>query len=305
MTRDLRTVLRALRAAGVPVIVLKGAYLAETVYPHPALRPMSDVDLLVMETDRVRADAVVRGLGFRRGIDAHSWAFDLAYDGATFYDGDGGARLDVHWRLLNDPRYGWNAAEADALWHRAVPVMLGGEEALGLAAEDLVLSLATHLAIHHGLTGLVWYWDLALVLDRWSASLDWGALRDRAERWRVRRAVFFALSGLRELFPLPNAVDGVLGRLSPRGPRAAAMRWLVRRRAERLGDLDHVIPLVLADRLRDVVRALGPAVCPSPGWVRARYGDDGQPLWRGYVAHAARTAGVVRHAGRQLTWRAQ
>ena len=31
----------------IPVIMLKGAHLAWTVYPNMALRPMADVDLLV------------------------------------------------------------------------------------------------------------------------------------------------------------------------------------------------------------------------------------------------------------------
>src|SRR5688572_3051809 len=113
MSRDLVTVLRALEGEGIPAIPLKGAFLAERVYPRPALRPMSDIDLLIRPEHRVRVDALVRGLGYRRGVDAHSWDFDVTYDGATFYDGRGGARLDVHWTLLNDPRFPWDRREAD------------------------------------------------------------------------------------------------------------------------------------------------------------------------------------------------
>ena len=39
--------LRALAARGIEVIVLKGAALAQTVYPSVALRPMGDLDVLV------------------------------------------------------------------------------------------------------------------------------------------------------------------------------------------------------------------------------------------------------------------
>ena len=46
--------LAALRAAGVPVIVLKGAAFASTIYPSLADRPMVDVDLLVHPQDRER-----------------------------------------------------------------------------------------------------------------------------------------------------------------------------------------------------------------------------------------------------------
>lgn len=48
---QLRPLLAGLRTAGIPVIVLKGAYLAEAVYGDIALRPMGDVDLLVPSAD--------------------------------------------------------------------------------------------------------------------------------------------------------------------------------------------------------------------------------------------------------------
>ena len=303
MSRDLATLLRSLEEAAIPVIPLKGAFLAETVYPHPAARPMSDVDVLVKPGDRLRVDAVLRGLGYRPGSDAHSWTFDMTYDAATFYDGPEGARVDVHWRLVNDPRYAWNHVEADGVWDRAVSVTLAGERALALCPEDLVLALATHLAIHHGLSGLLWYWDLKLVLDCWSATLDWDALVARATRWRVRSALFFVLRGLAERFALPDAVHDVSPRLAPRGPRPAALCWLVAHRSRGLRDLEHVIPLLLIDRLTDLLGGIGSAVVPSPAWIRARYGARSPSLVRGYLAHGGRMAAVVGRAGQRVTGR--
>jgi hypothetical protein len=299
MSRHLGVLLRALAGAGIPVIPLKGEYLADAVYPHPALRPMSDIDVLVRRGDRLRVDDMLRGLGYRRGTDAHSWAFDLAYDGATFYDGPGGARVDVHWRLLNDPRYAWNHREAEAVWDRAVPVTLAGGPALALEVEDLVLSLATHLAVHHGLSGLVWYWDLALVVTRWPSALDGDRLLARAERWGVRRALFSVLDRLGTLFALPAAVRWA-ARIAPRGPRAAALRWLVAHRAGDLAAFEHVIPLLLTDRGTGLVSTLGSAVWPSPRWVRARYGDDASGLARAYLAHGARMTTILGRTGRRL-----
>src|SRR5271157_4682345 len=43
---ELGKVLRPLRHANIPVIVLKGAHLATIVYGNIALRPMGDVDVL-------------------------------------------------------------------------------------------------------------------------------------------------------------------------------------------------------------------------------------------------------------------
>ena len=288
----LAALLGALNEASIPVIPLKGAVLAETVYPHPALRPMSDLDVLVHPHDRLRTDAVLRGLGYRPGEDAHSFGFDMRHDAAVVYDGPGGARVDMHWRLLNDPRFAWDHAGAEAVWKRARPVTLAGQPALALAPEDLVLASAAHLAIHHGLSGLLWYWDLALVSDR--LPLDWDVLACRARRWRVRGALAFVLDGVHARFGLDDAARAAADRLAPRGPRAAALRSLVARRPDRLRDLEHVIPLLLADRLGGVLGGIASAMVPSPGWIRDRYGAASHSLARGYLAHGARMATVLR-----------
>ncbi len=50
---ELGKVLETVRKAGLQVIVLKGAVLAEKIYGNLALRPMMDVDLLVKKEDLV------------------------------------------------------------------------------------------------------------------------------------------------------------------------------------------------------------------------------------------------------------
>ena len=46
--------LQVLKDASIPVVALKGAHLAEIVYGHIGLRPMSDVDLLLKREDLAR-----------------------------------------------------------------------------------------------------------------------------------------------------------------------------------------------------------------------------------------------------------
>jgi hypothetical protein len=62
----------------IEALVLKGAALAWMIYPAPALRPMSDIDLMVRPEAAARAQAVMRELGFssaatrrRFGRNAH------------------------------------------------------------------------------------------------------------------------------------------------------------------------------------------------------------------------------------------
>ena len=299
MTRELGRILKQCAAEGLAVIVLKGPVLAESVYPEPALRPFSDLDLLVRPADRLHMDAVLRDLGHRRVADEHSWDFDIAYDGATVYETADHVRIDLHWSLLTEPRFVCNLDEA-GIWERSVPITVAGEAARGLGCEDLVLYLAAHLAVHHTLVGLRRYWDVALLLERRGGEVDWATLRARAARWRVGRALFFVLLGARALFgaPVPPAI---LTALRPRGPRARLLAALVRRRDDgRLLRLEHLVTLLLVDRGRDLGAALRHALWPSADWMRARYGIDAAPLPALYRAHVRRLGAVAGGAAAAL-----
>jgi hypothetical protein len=185
--------------------------------------------------------------------------------------------------------------EGAGVWERAIKIPVGGQTTLGLCPEDLLLYLAVHLGVHHGLTGLLWYWDLARLLAGWADRLDWDTVVTRASRWRVRTALYFALLGCEMLFGA-SAPPAVMSRLEARGPRAAALRWLVlHREPERLERLEHLIALLLVDRGRDLAAPLAHIVWPAPAWVRARYDGDGASpsLVRCYLAHYRRMVGIA------------
>jgi hypothetical protein len=296
LSRELAGLLRHFEAAGLPVLPLKGPALGETLYPHPALRPSGDLDLLIRPETLLSVDHFLQSLGYRRLADAHSWDFDMAYDRETVYAGPAGVHVDLHWGLLSEPRYSWNEREGLGVWDRAIRIRVAGEETLGLCPEDLLLYLALHLAVHHGLAGLLWYWDLFLVIDRWGDTLDWETVGERASRWRVRTALYFALLGV-ELFFGTAAPAGVMARVKPRGPRAAAVAWLLRHReTQRRVQLEHVIALLLVDRGRDLLPPLRHALCPPPAWVRARYAGAGSSLLAQYLAHYRRAGEVIGEA---------
>jgi hypothetical protein len=63
---ELEVVLAALTEAGLLTILLKGAALAYTLYPDPALRPMSDLDLLIHPQDLKQAVQVIQSMGYRK-----------------------------------------------------------------------------------------------------------------------------------------------------------------------------------------------------------------------------------------------
>lgn len=293
---ELTRLLKSLQRERIAVIPLKGPVLGEALYRHPALRPYTDLDLLIRRDHVKRVDELLRALGYRRRADAHSFAFDIAYDHATLYEMPAGVRVDLHWGLLSDPRYVWDQREADGIWDRARRIRVAGEDTLGLCPEDLLLYLTVHLAVHHALVGLLWHYDLYLLLEHWGATLDWATVSGRASRWRVRGAAYFGLREVARLFGarLPGEV---MMTLRPRGPRAAAMAWLLRHRppAQRRV-LEHLIALLLVDRGRDVLTTVAGVLLPAPGWLQARYGDVASSPLGCRLAHYRRVGQIVNDA---------
>ena len=211
LVKELKTILATLNRAAIPVIVLKGAYLAQAVYPQLHLRQMGDMDLLVPKDRVLEAYALVQGLGY----EVYRQYLDYVIDTPAVVVGQnhghhltplrkapGLPLVELHWTLCDaDEAAGFNLAE---LWQRAQPVTLAGEPALALAPEDLILHLCHHAAYHHqfdmGLRGLM---DISRVVDRLGDQLDWGALQRTAEAWGWQRGVYLTLALADGIFGLP------------------------------------------------------------------------------------------------------
>lgn len=296
----LRGLLSAFEREGVPVIPLKGPTLAEALYRDPGLRPFTDLDLLVQRADLPRALRLLSALGYHHLDVGHSLSHGLAYRNAACFVSTAtppaGFLVDLHWGFVDYPGVApAGAIDHQEVWGRAVKVEGWDQPVLSLCPEDLLIYLALHLTFHHALSGLLWQLDLALLLRRHGPELNWEDVAERAHRWRVAGALYFALRGVEEQFGVGVPVS-LLTRLRPYGLRRAVLDWLCRRTDERLGRLDHLIILLLTDRRSDLLRALARGTVPPAAWVRSRY-RKGSVL-AAYLAHYGRIArmcaGTVR-----------
>ena len=99
---EARRLLAALHAAGLRVLVLKGAALAGWLYPAAHLRDCGDLDLLLAShEDTMRAVQVLADCGYPDGYEQGGHAYELLrkpVPGTAFP-----LELDLHWRLLNAP----------------------------------------------------------------------------------------------------------------------------------------------------------------------------------------------------------
>lgn len=195
----LRKVLSLLAAQEIPVIVLKGAQLAETVYGNIALRPMRDVDLLIGEDDLKLAEARLLEAGAQpvehnRVITAHNSHFG-------YIMADSGLRVEMHWRLF-PPDY---ACEIDhsGIWSRAQPLRLAQAEVLVMAQEDLLIHVCVHAAKHVPNTSIRMLYDIMQLTSKPEGQFDWQVLSTRARQWGVSRGVYALLRLAREMLGAP------------------------------------------------------------------------------------------------------
>ena len=154
--RELEQVLRALGGAGVPTVLLKGAALSSTVYPDPALRIMSDLDLWVPRDQLGIAKEALGSLGYTMRTSARRpQGLEDAFGHQTqMVSQDAGTGLvELIWSAFPGE---WlrNTAQVDeaSVWERSIPV--DGMHAYQLAPEDAVLQTCTHYAINHQFSGL-------------------------------------------------------------------------------------------------------------------------------------------------------
>jgi hypothetical protein len=225
--RELHGALRALQDAGITPILLKGAALAETVYAQRALRPMSDIDLLVKPEAVSRAAAILAHLGYTRQphpqtdtwVNAHAYevVFTKAAPVANAW------HLDLHWHLDRPGRP--FAIDLDGLWARAQPAIIAQIKTLVLAPEDLLLHVCLHTCKHQfTFFGLRACCDIAAIIRSYGATLDWGQVTSRAAQWQIAPYVDLPLRLAQELVgaAVPEAV---LDDLRPEGFDARMLVW--------------------------------------------------------------------------------
>ncbi len=290
--QQLSQIFASFHREGVPVIPLRGPRLAELLYRDPGLRPFTDLDLLVREGDRSQTLSLLSGLGYRHMEAGLPLSHELNWRHAASFTAEDPDTLpiDLHWGVVDYPGTA-PAAPIDhqELWDRAVQTQ--GPEGVrwGLCPEDLLIYLALHWAVHHALSGFIWQLDLALLISRQGDALDWDAVSERATRWRVRSALFFALQRVQKHFEMTIA-PWVLTQLRPAGVRPALFDWLRQKGEDRLERLDYLVPFLVTDRVTDVIRALASAAVPPASWLRCRYGTES--VVGAFLAHYARMGQV-------------
>lgn len=167
LTGELLALLNAFTAAGISAVPFKGPVLATSLYPDPALRVCSDLDVMVASSEFVQAAAVLEAQGYRPQT-GHTYRHH-----ARFQLPNEQVLVELHHKTAARE---WRGLDFVTLKPRLAPVVLGGQTVYSLNTADLFSYLCLH-GHDHTWIRLKWVVDLALFTSVYPASA-WCSTKD-------------------------------------------------------------------------------------------------------------------------------
>ena len=308
--RELSRILAALRVSPsppLPVILLKGAALAATLYPSIGLRPMGDLDLLVSEDRLAEAVACLKALGYVEPYpDMVAGLNALAGHHVNLQGGrDIHLAVELHWTLVSgehdwrSPSLPWFWQQTEPLPNSQLPIHNSQFEIFTLTPTAHLLYLCAHLMLQHGEARSVlrWFYDIHLLVTQEGQRIDWDELILRAQKFRWAPALHSALGGTAARFatPLPaGLLESLIDGADPRDQSLVQRKARPQTRGERVSDV--LTSFSWPARLRILLAN----VIPSPAYVRWRYKP--RPAWLWPLCYPYRWLDILRE-GLTTLWR--
>ncbi len=245
--------LKALHAAGIETMVLKGAALTLLHYRNVGLRPMDDLDIAVRRAQAAQAVDLLFASGWiaevtpLKGFEAPTYFAKFgwtpkrrrreAFTGAYFdvrhahgFVSPQNTRVDLHWRVLQEE---YTAEVDEVFWQDGIPLELGGAATRALGPADQLLHACAHAARWNPVPPVRWVADAEAVLRSTGSALDWERLVGQAQNLALTLPLTEMLGYLVERFglPVPTAAIEALRR----GPIKRGARLAYRIRVGRPG----------------------------------------------------------------------
>lgn len=287
-TDQLHQVLQALRRERILPVVIKGAALAYTVYPDPACRPMSDIDLWIRPQEMAPARNALERIGYQHHVkDAGGVEYNLRYCGeiqmvpSPAKDARGVDLVELHSTLFPGEWLRCTARiEEQEIRDRIVAQHRDAQTIFYLAPEDELIQVAVHAAVNHQMSS-PWLRTLAdIVLLARKQSIHWDTLVSRCRDWQVAGPVGLVLKMAVEMAGLEEAAAAA-SRLLPPGlryrqlERMRNLSSLVQMHDLTNGPARFLYQLLLVDRWPNALRLLRRSAWPEKAWLHARYEGQG------------------------------
>lgn len=188
LRHELLRLLELFNQAGIPVIPLKGLYLADLLYGDAALRPTSDLDLLVRTQNLQASQQVLEAAGCTKLPDEEQGA-DYHVSFVTTDGTMGSVLIELH-RDLGERHVA--GLDIESVWRSASPITWEDRKIWTMALPDLFLYTCLH-AVKDGLASVRSLLDIALLLELYGQDLPWPELAQRVKQARIETSISLSL----------------------------------------------------------------------------------------------------------------
>jgi hypothetical protein len=195
----IKKVLGMLAAEKIKTISLKGFFLAENIYQNIALRPMSDIDILIKKDDLPRAVQILHSLGYSTREDYEKVLGRPFSYSLTFFsqhpDDIQALSIDLHWHFLSATwlvGFLFDKIDMERIWSSAEAAQIDGADTLTLSPTHLLLHLAQH-GFAHSFEKLIMLTDIRETLRCYQDRLVWDEVIEEAERSGLFNILSYAL----------------------------------------------------------------------------------------------------------------
>lgn len=295
-------ILSAFAESNIPVIVLKGWALIQTLYGGDhSQRIFDDIDILVYPGNVDVAELILQKLGWqgkagrqpgyhRRYLNAQAYFLkeQLRIMGRGFSVG-------LHWGLLHHPAYNPEQINIDGLFEHARPIKVGGLPALELSLEDhLVYSCSHIIRQHRSEDMLLRYYELAAVIAKAGLGPDWRRVVEQARLWKLIIPVQLVMKKIDDFWPglIPIFALDLLARQKPRWDESFIHWWY--QRTNYNPDAEFFLTLITMSGLRRRLSFLFEGIFPAPDTVSKHYGPAPGGFWP--ILYFQRYLNIVRNS---------
>ncbi|MFH1201775.1 MAG: nucleotidyltransferase family protein [Candidatus Omnitrophota bacterium] len=287
--RELAKILKALDKLGIRSIILKGTALINSVYgDNPGLRPMIDIDILILPGQLDITEKCLEGLGYK--ISTRDF-------GSIIYSRNGDDSLtlsaklliEIHWQVLHNKFNRVLNIDEIMFYRRAVNFKIEGLDCLGLSVEDNILYLSLHLTMIHFFENIIWLYDIKRILEVYKESISWDKLLKTANESGTKNMIYYCLSYCKDILGAP--IEGeIIQKFSPSKLKKKVISRILKKdyiwQEEDLGKVSYLVQFLMFDTTGSLIKLLISNIFPDKGLLRYRY--PAKSYLKAYISYILR-----------------
>ncbi len=207
----LSKVLGAFENRDINVLVLKGSYIEQILYPS-GIRPVGDVDLLIKREQSEAVCEALKKLSFTTDTKGMPlWmqqdvAGRVSFRMVMHTD----IPLDIHYTLGPYPYLG--RLDTAELWNKSYTTVIAGHSTAVMCNEHTLVHLCLHMVHHADENWIVSACDIASIIRCESFTVNWDMFADLAIRLKLELPVLHSFKTVNKIFGVrpPERVIDVL-----------------------------------------------------------------------------------------------